>query len=304
MKRYFWILVGLIIGVGIVKLLSFSTVHKKTGAAFIDSTQYKVNSVKVPAQLNFAGEAMPLQQPEVYRGLDQELLVNTYWHSRTFLHIKRARRWFPVIEKILKEEGVPEDFKYMAVAESGLNNAAVSPDGAKGMWQLRKGTAQGLGLTINEQVDERLHVEKATRAACKYLKKSYEKLGSWTLAAAAYNAGKQAIKEEVEQQQADSYYDLFLNTETGRFIYRIAAIKLILRNPHRFGFDITDFQHYAPYDFREVVIDSPITNLADFAQSHQTTYKKLKMLNPWLLKPSLQVAQNDTFVLKMPVTED
>jgi hypothetical protein len=303
MQRAFYICLGFLLAVFIIELAGFKE-SATTSSPVKETAQTPVHAVEMPEQANFAGEAVPLDDPEVYERLDRELLVNTYWHSHTFLHIKRANRWFPVIEKVLEEEGMPEDFKYMAVAESSLDNSAVSPQGAEGMWQFRKGTARDLGLTVNKHVDERYHVEKATRAACQYLKKAKEKFGSWTLAAASYNVGKNAIKKQLKRQQADNYYDLFLNTETGRFVFRIVAIKQILQSPEKYGFKVSPEQKYPPYKYKTLRIDSTIPDLADFAVSHKITYKELKKLNPWLLKSKLKVSEGDTFAVKLPLSSE
>ena len=190
---------------------------------------YNVYALDVPTDLNFAGEQLPLDNPDIYERMDRELLVNTYWQSNGLLMFKRAQKYFPIIEPILKENGIPEDFKYLAVIESGLTNA-VSPAGARGFWQIMKTTGRENGLEINSNVDERYHLEKATKVASKYLKEAKAKFGNWTLAAASYNAGKAGIGRRLEEQNVSDYYDLLLGEETGRYMFRIVALKEILNN--------------------------------------------------------------------------
>ncbi|MBT8312516.1 MAG: lytic transglycosylase domain-containing protein, partial [Flavobacteriaceae bacterium] len=197
--------------------------------------EYTISAINIPDNLNFAGEGVPQEDPEIMERVDREFLVNTYWQSNAVLLMKRAHKYFPVIEPILKKNGIPEDFKYLAVAESGLQNV-VSPAGATGFWQIMKATGREYGLEINSNVDERYHLAKSTEVACQYLKKYKEAYGSWTLAAASYNAGPAAIKKYMNLQQVDSYYDLLLGQETGRYVFRILAIKEILTNPEKYGY--------------------------------------------------------------------
>lgn len=240
----------------------------------------------VPIHLDFAGEEVPLDNSDVYERMDRELLVNTFWHSNSILMLKRAEKYFPIIEPILSSHGIPEDFKYLAVIESGLINAT-SPAGAKGFWQLMRGTAREYGLEVNSNVDERLHLELSTEVACVYLKKAHEKFGSWTLAAAAYNAGRARVARYLEYQQADNYYDLLFGEETGRYVFRILAAKLLFENPELYGFDLSNQQKYTPNQVRLVDIDTAIVSLANFASDFDMNYKELKILNPWLLEPHL-----------------
>lgn len=197
---------------------------------------YNVYALQIPENLDFAGEAMPLKSPDIYERMDKELLVNTYWQSNGLLMFKRAKKYFPIIEPILKKHGIPDDFKYLAVIESGLTNA-VSPAGARGVWQIMPATAKENGLEVNENVDERYHIAKSTEVACKYLLKSKEELGSWTLAAAAYNAGNSGISKYLKEQNVSNYYDLLLGEETGRYVFRIVALKEIMTNPAKYGFN-------------------------------------------------------------------
>lgn len=260
---------------------------------------YKVFSLASPENVTFAEKEVPLDRFGVREKLDRELLVNTYWHSNTFLLFKRANRWLPVIEPILKANGVPEDFKYLAVIESGLTNA-VSPAGATGFWQFMKSTGKEYGLEINDEVDERYHVEKSTDAACKYLLNAYERYGDWSLVAASYNMGMAGLQRQLERQHVDNYWDLLLNSETGRYVYRILAVKEILNSSEDYGFVIRPKDLYAPYRTREVLVDSSIDDLAIFAQEQGANYNILKSLNPWLRDRSLRNSSGKSFVIKFP----
>ena len=284
-------------------VLFTSSVVKKQDSAFITYSENvqgpNYYSVRVPASIDFAGEQVPLHIDDVKERLERELLVNSYYHSSTFLMLKRKSRWFPTIERILAEEGVPDDFKYLCVAESGLANAT-SYAGAKGFWQFLEGTGKEYGLEINSEVDERYHVEKSTRAACQYLKWAKNKFGSWTEAAASYNMGVAGLNRQMDRQQEQDYYDLLLNDETSRYVFRILAIKEVLRNPANYGFIISPVDQYQPYQYREVLVDSSVTNWATFAKQHNTNYKTLKKLNPWLRDTSLTVKYN-TYLVKVPL---
>ncbi len=263
---------------------------------------YKVYAIPLPDSLQFVDEQVPIQQKDVRERIDRELLVNTYWQSNGLLLIKRKHKYFPVIEIILEREGVPDDFKYLAVAESGLQNVT-SPAGAKGFWQILKKTGKELGLEINDEVDERYHLEKATVAACRYLKNAKQRYGSWTLAAASYNAGMNKITKEMERQLTNNYYDLYLNEETARYIPRIIALKHILEHPEDFGFIFSQEDLYTPYDYKEILVDSSITDLALFAKQYNMTYKELKLLNPWLRSDKLTNKQAKTYRIKVLKTK-
>jgi hypothetical protein len=260
---------------------------------------YKIFAVEVPTDVDFAGETVPMNMFYVYESLDRELLVNTYWHNKTVLMFKRAHRWFPLIEPILEENGIPDDFKYLAVIESGLMNA-VSPSGAVGFWQFLKGTAKDYGLEVTKTVDERYHVEKSTEAACKYFLESYEKFQNWTLVAAAYNAGKRRIKEALEDQQADSYYDLLLNDETSRYVFRIIALKVIFEKPTDYGMFMREKDFYPPVPVRTVNVDKDVKDLVVFAKEHGISYKVLKMFNPWLRDAKLHVKRGKRYTIAIP----
>jgi hypothetical protein len=254
---------------------------------------------RIPDSVSFAGENLPLENFDTRESLEREVITTAYRHSSTILIIKKASRYFPLIEKILAENGVPDDFKYLAVAESDLSNA-VSPAGATGFWQIMSETGKEAGLEINQEIDERYHIEKSTEFACKYLLESYERYGSWTLAAASYNGGRRAIDEQIEIQHENNYYDLLLTEETARYIFRVVAYKLIISKPEAFGFDMTDDDYYKPVSYEEVKVDSAITSFSAFARNFGTNYKMLKFLNPWLRKPFMSNRSARTYYIKIP----
>lgn len=265
-----------------------------------DVNTIKYFAAKVPQQLSFAGEPVPLNDFEVQERMDRELTVNGYWHSNTIQNLKLAHRWFPIIEKVLKENNIPDDFKYLAMAESGLRNV-VSPSEAHGYWQFLKGTAVQYGLTVTSEIDDRYDMEKSTLAATKYLKDAYAKFGNWTLAAASYNAGMGAIEGAVGYQKENAYYDLYLKDETSRYIFRALAFKLIYENSQEYGFFLTKEDLYNPLEYKTVKVDSTISSLSDFAQKHNTTYKMVKYYNPWLRSNLLTVKNGEVFEIKLPL---
>lgn len=257
-------------------------------------------SVEIPDTLSFAGESVPLQYFDVRESLDRELLVNGYFHSQTIRYLKMAPRFFSIIEPMLKADSIPDDFKYLALAESGFDPKVVSPAGAVGFWQFLRGTGQEYGLEINSEVDERYSIIESTKAACKYLKDSYQKYGSWTLVAASYNAGRNGIDLQIERQDETDYYDLLLNDETSRYVFRILSLKLILENPLRYGFDIKEDEKYLPWKTKTIEINSRVEDFAAFAKEHGTNYKILKMLNPWLRETYLTNSRGKTYTLILP----
>ncbi len=254
---------------------------------------------EMPASITLCGEAVPLDAFGVRESLDRELVVNAYHHSSTILYSKRANRWFPVIEPILEEEGIPNDMKYLAVIESGLAQV-VSPAGASGFWQFMKRTAPAYGLEVNGEVDERYHVAASTRAACAYLREAHERFGSWSLAAASYNMGMAGVSRELEEQGVSAYWDLHLNPETARYVYRLLAIKEVFEDPARFGFDLAEEALYPPYEVRELEVSQTIPNLADFARENGTTLKALKTLNPWLTDDFLPISTGNSYRIALP----
>jgi membrane-bound lytic murein transglycosylase D len=252
-----------------------------------------------PANIDFAGENTPLNVSDVKERFERELLVNANLDATTLLIIKRANRAFPIIEPILKINNIPDDFKYLAVIESGLVNA-VSPAGAKGVWQFMPETAKEKGLEVNEIVDERYHLEKSTEAACKYLLDAKRKFGSWTLAAASYNGGMTGVNKQIEIQKVTSYYDLLLNEETSRYVFRILALKEIMKNPKLYGFEIESKELYKNIPTRKLEIDSTITDLASFAIGQGINYKILKIHNPWLRDKKLLNLSKKKYFFEIP----
>jgi len=265
--------------------------------AFLHSN--KIFSLVLPDKAEFAGEEAPLGLYYVREGLDRELMVNTYWHSSTLLMLKKSNRYFHIIIPILKKHNIPEDFKYLALIESGLTNIQ-SQAGAAGFWQIVPGTAKNFGLEITDQVDERYHIEKATEAACKLLRGSYNKFGSWTLAAAAYNVGEGRISRELERQSASSYYDLYLPEETMRYVYRIIALKLLYEHPTEYGYFIRKKDLYPPIPTYTVSVDSSISNLPVFARTMKINYRLLKEFNPWLRSDKLTNAGKKKYMITLP----
>ena len=264
-----------------------------------DDLPQVIKAVKFNKIYYFAGEQIPNDNFDAMERLDRELLVNSYWHSNTIQTMKLSGRYFPIMEKILKEYGIPEDFKFLAVAESGLRNVR-SPAAASGLWQFRKLAAREFNMEVNDQVDERYHVEKATRAACNYLKKLHKRFGSWINAAAAYNIGPTKFAKTLRKQKETSYFDLNLNHETSRYIFRLAAIKEIFENPHTYGFFIDEQDKYHPLDdVYEVVVEHSVPDWAVFAKKHDISYRILKVYNPWLRTTDLTVIKN-TYKIKIP----
>lgn len=255
---------------------------------------------EIPDSLFFMGERVPLERFDVYENLDREMLSNCYFHSQTMRLIKLAPRYFSVIDPILKEEGIPADFRYLAVAESSLNPRALSPAGAAGIWQFMKGAAGDYGLEVNNEVDERYHLEKATRAACRYLKKSYQKYGSWAMVAAAYNAGPGSVDRQIERQKTTGYFDLLLVEETERYVYRILSFKLILEDPVKYGFRIGEDEKYPLLNTRKVEITGPVADLALYAKELGITYKTLKYYNPWLRETVLTNKAGKRYQIEIP----
>ena len=260
---------------------------------------YNVYALEMPEDLNFAGEAVPVENPDIYERMDRELLVNTYWQSNGLLMFKRAQKNFPIIEPILEKNGVPNDFKDLAVIESGLTNA-VSPAGARGFWQIMKTTGRENGLEVNSNVDERYNLELATEVACNYLKKAKEKLGSWTLAAAAYNAGNAGISKRLNEQHVDNYYDLLLGEETGRYMFRIVALKEILNNPTKYGFNFKKDHLYKPIPTYKIEVDTAVTDFTQFAERFGINYKVLKLHNPWLREKHLNNKSRKMYQIEIP----
>jgi len=263
------------------------------------SDSYTIKAIKIPDNLEFAGEPVPLYKPDIKERIDRELLVNTYWQSNGLLWIKRINKYFPIIEPILKEKGIPDDFKYLAVIESNLQNVT-SPAGAKGMWQLLSDAAKENGLEVNDNVDERYHLEKATKAACDYLLKAKNKFGTWTLAAAAYHDGNSGLAKKLNEQQVSSYYDVLAGENTQRYLPRILAAKEILSNPKKYGFQYDQEDLYELPSSYPVKVDSVINNIALFAKKFGTNYKVLKLHNPWLRENKLNNKSGKLYFINIP----
>ncbi len=300
--KWHWVLISVTLMVLVIKVFVCSTDQPNdsdTNYKDAFKSHCKVFSIEIPNELSFAGEKVPLENFDVRENLERELLINTYWQSNTILMIKRANRWFPAISAILKEQGVPDDFKYLALAESGLTHATSSA-GACGYWQFMKETASRYGLEINEEVDERYNLEKASLAACKYLKNAYSVCNSWTNAAASYNMGEAGMKKQIEFQGCTNYYELFLNHETSRYLFRILSLKLILEKPSDYGFYLRNKDVYQTIPTYKVMVDSSISNLADFAKINKASYKNLKQFNPWLRDRKLTNKNKKQYIITFP----
>jgi len=242
---------------------------------------------------------LPTQKPDIRERMDRELLVNTYWQSNGLLLFKRSHRFFPVIEPILKSYGIPDDFKYLALIESGLENVT-SPAGAKGFWQIMKTTGKEYGLEINTNVDERYHLELSTHVACNYFLKAKEKFGNWTLTAAAYNAGIRGIANQLEKQNVSNYYDLLLGAETGRYVFRAVALKEIIEHPKKYGYNFLKEDLYAPIPIYKIQVDTAVTDFVQFANKLGLNYKQLKIHNPWLRERFLNNKSKKLYTLDIP----
>ncbi len=266
----------------------------------VDGLPQLVRPINLNGPFSFAGKELPLENFDVRERLDLELMRNAYFHRNTLLLLKRQGRYFPIIERILREEGIPDDLKYLAAAESTLTEA-VSPAGAKGIWQFMAPTGRAYGLEINDEVDERFHLEKSTRAAAAYLKDYYEEFGDWNKVAAAYNMGGPNLKKWLSRQRAEELYDLDINQETMQYLFRIVALKYIMEKPEEFGYRVPDNALYPVLDkFRTVTVDTTIANLGDFALAQGTTYRMLKLYNPWLVTGSLTVSRGNSYAINIP----
>ena len=269
-----------------------------------ESTPYvamsEVVSPPVPKKIKFAGEHIDFDRMDMYERLDRELSQMCYMHSSTMLMLKRANRFFPIIAPILKKNGVPEDLVYLACIESSLNQRAYSPAKAAGLWQFIASTAKQYGLEVNDYVDERYNIEKATAAAARYLKNSYAKYGNWESAMASYNGGQARVTNELASQLADSAFDLYLVEETSRYPFRVYAAKTLMENPSKYGFKLKANQFYAPLQYTEVTVSSTIVDLPAWAQQNGTTYAMLREYNPWLRAKSLPVTAGKSYTIKLP----
>lgn len=260
---------------------------------------YHVYAPSIPDTMTFCGERVPLNLWYVREGLDRELVSNMYYQSSTLFNIKRATRVFPTIERILKEEGVPEDMKYLCVIESSLQNVT-SPAGANGYWQFMKATGQKYGLEISDEIDMRNDLEASTHAACRYLKSLKARFGGWTEAAAAYNCGENGLEKRLSNQQQQSYYELLLNKETQRYVYRILALKLIMQHPQNYGYTVRRCDTYPELLYEEVELSGKDVDLVQFAIDHGTTYKMLRTMNPWITTDNLKNKTGKSYKVRIP----
>lgn len=290
-------LVAMIIITLVMSIIAIRTANKRPVS--LEQIVIQSHDIEFCDDVYFADERVPLEMFNIRERYERELLSNTYFHSNTMVLLKRSKRWFPVIEPILQKYGVPEDFKYLCMIESNLSNV-VSPAGAAGFWQFMKATAQEYGLEINKEIDMRYNVELETEAACKYFLKAYERFGSWTLVAAAYNAGSSRVSKFMKEQGVTSYYDLLMAEETERYVFRILAIKTIFENPEKYGIYVSNNLAYEPYKYKTVIVNESIRNLAEFAKEHDITYKLLKVFNPWLRSNSLTVKKGKVYEIKIP----
>ena len=290
--------VALLATVGILSL-AFSTHTTEKCLQFTAIEDYNVFALPMPEQLDFSQEPLPLFMPDIKERMDRELLVNTYWQSNGLLLFKRAHKFFPILEPILESYGIPEDFKYLALIESGLQQVT-SPAGAKGFWQIMKSTGKEYGLEINSNVDERYNIKLSTQVACQYLLKAKEKFGSWTLAAASYNAGMSRIASELERQSVSDYYDLLLGEETGRYLFRIVALKEIMSHPKKYGFNFEDKDLYDYAPTYDIEIDTAVADFVQFSQDFGINYKQLKRHNPWLREEFLNNKSRKKYKIELP----
>ena len=280
-------------------LLAFSNKISKDRKLSNPENGYNIYAIEIPEVLDFCGESMPIHTPDIRERIDRELLVNTYWQSNGLLMFKRAKRYFPIIEPILESYGVPNDFKYLALIESGLQNVTSSA-GAKGFWQIMKPTGKEYGLEINSNVDERNNLELSTIVACKYLLKAKAEFGNWTLAAASYNAGIRGVSKQLERQAVSSYYDLLLGEETGRYMFRIVALKEIITHPKKYGFNFLEKDLYSVIPTYKVKVDTAVSNFVKFAEKYDLNYKQLKIHNPWLRESFLNNNSRKVYTLEIP----
>ncbi|SFJ21568.1 lytic transglycosylase domain-containing protein [Myroides guanonis] len=290
-----------------IKKLGIITGVILIGSTFVFSTSTGTNTQSVdiknhiylPNTINFAGEKTPLHIVDVRERLDREMIININLHASTIISLKRAHRYFPIIEPILKKNGIPDDFKYLAVIESTLSNATSSA-GARGFWQFMDGTAKDFNMEVNEYVDERYNLEIATQKACEYFLKAKQRFGSWTLAAASYNRGMAGVTKQLELQMVDNYYDLFIAEETSRYVFRILALKEIMSNTEKYGFVLPENTLYQPIKTKTIAVNYNIDNLYQFSKDQGINYKILKLHNPWLRGTELKVTEGKTYNIEIP----
>ena len=302
MKKHIPLIATIVVLLSVMSIFTFSSNEHAENISVLKSLKEKYTIFAIPkpsSTIYFANERVPLENPDIWERYDKELLKNTYWQSNTLLLHKRAAKYFPVIEPILKKNNLPDDFKYLALIESGLENLT-SPAGAKGFWQIMKSTAKEFNLELNSEVDERYHIEKSTQAACDFLNSAKEKFGSWTLAAAAYNMGRSGLLQQMNRQKSYTYYDLLLNNETSRYVFRILAIKEIIENPKKYGFQFRTEDLYKNIPTYEVMVDTSISSWADFSKEYGINYKILKLHNPWLRESYLSNKLKKKYYIEIP----
>lgn len=298
-----YVLLALCLSLALFAVFSENQMRGKLGlTSFSRGQKDSVALFELPAELSFAGEKVPLEQADVVERLERELYVNAYWESNLILLFKRSKKYLPEIERLLQEQGVPDDFKYLAIAESGLLNAS-SAAGAKGYWQILEETGKEYGLEITETVDERYHLEQSTLAAAAYLKKAYQKFGDWTAVAASYNMGQSGFSKRQEEQFLRNYYALYLNEETSRYLFRILAFKLLFENPKAFGYHLQEKDYYSLPEFREIEVTTDLPDLAIWAKEQGSSYKYIKRFNPWLRAQELQVKKGKRYTILLPNRE-
>ncbi|MDB4047772.1 lytic transglycosylase domain-containing protein [uncultured Polaribacter sp.] len=290
-----------LLSISIITIIFYNAILKTAPNPELQTHKgYKIKALKIPKGLNLAGERVPVEINDVKERMERELLVNTYWQSNGILLLKRANRYFSILEPLLAMHNLPDDFKFLALAESGFTDET-SSEGAAGIWHFMRTTGKEYGLEINKNVDERYNIEKSTKVAAEYLIKAKEKLGSWTLAAASYNAGNQGVFRRLEAQEVSTYYDVKLPDETERYIFRILALKEIITNPKKYGFVFDKEDLYTVKETRSVKVDTAISNLTLFAKKFGMNYKELKIHNPWLREHKLNNKSRKLYEIKIPL---
>jgi membrane-bound lytic murein transglycosylase D len=300
------ILIFLLGATTVTTLLIFSSLSPDKDKETIENANLNLEAVqqiripKLPDSMNFAGEPIPMNDPDVRERIDREILAICFWHSNIIQNIKFSRRYFPIIEELSAKYGIPDDIKYLAVTESSLRNATSSV-GAKGIWQFMSSTASAYDLLVNKEIDERLNFYKTTEAACKLLKNLKNKFGTWTLAAAAYNCGEGRVKERISEQGNQDYYHLVLPEETMRYVPRIAAMKEIMENPAKYGYKLSEEDYYPPFPkYKKIIINSSVKHWPDFCREQHISYRTLIVHNPWILGYSLTNPKSITFEILIP----
>jgi hypothetical protein len=296
-------LIAYLLSIGMLLNCTAEDTQNSSVDSFENFIQPSYCAPEIPKEAELFGEKIDLQNYYLRERYDRELMSFSFWHSNIFLLIKRANKFFPIIEPILKEQGIPDDFKYLVLIESTLDQRAISPAKAAGMWQILPTTAEEAGLIINEDVDERYNLEKSTVVACKFLKRTYELTNSWSLAAASYNTGRARVLKQIQQQQTNNYYEMLFSEETNRYVFRILMAKNIMENPKQFGFLLKKSDLYSQIDCDVVKVDSTINNLTDFAKGYGISYQLLKDSNPWLRSNRLKNVERREYLIKIPKKE-